>query len=174
MKLQPGMHLLIHSYKHNKTVHRIWKKSIVLEVNQHFTVTANARTRVIENDGRTWKTKEPAICIFFEEYWFNVIAMLKQDGIHYYCNLASPFVYDGEALKYIDYDLDVKMYPSKKIRMLDKKEYQSHKIEMNYPIDIDTIIHDHMVILKEKMQNNAFPFQDDVMYQYYEQYKDYS
>ena len=65
------------------------------------------------------------------------------------------------------------MYPSKKIRMLDKKEYQTHKDVMNYPDDVDQIVHDHMVILKEKMQNNAFPFQDDVMYQYYEKFKDY-
>ena len=174
MKLQPGMHILIHSYKHNKTVHRIWKKSVILEVSQHIIVTANDRTRVIENDGRTWKTKEPAICVFFEDYWFNIIAMLKQDGIHYYCNLASPAVYDGEALKYIDYDLDLKMYPSKKIRLLDKKEYETHKLNMKYPKEIDDIIQDHLNILKEKMMTQSFPFQDDVMYQYYKMYKKYS
>jgi protein associated with RNAse G/E len=173
MKLQPGMHILIHSYKHNKTVHRIWKKSVVLEVSQHVIVTANERTRVIENDGRTWKTKEPAICVFFEDLWFNIIAMLKQDGIHYYCNLASPTVFDGEALKYIDYDLDLKMYPSKKIRLLDKKEYETHKQQMEYPKDIDDIILDHLRIIKEKMMTKSFPFQDDVMYQYYEIYKTY-
>jgi len=173
MKLQPGMHILIHSYKHNKTVHRIWKKSVVLEVSQHVIVTANERTRVIENDGRTWKTKEPAICVFFEDLWFNIIAMLKQDGIHYYCNLASPTVFDGEALKYIDYDLDLKMYPSKKIRLLDKKEYETHKQQMEYSKDIDDIILDHLRILKEKMMTKSFPFQDDVMYQYYEIYKTY-
>lgn len=171
MKLQPGMNILIHSYKHNKTVHRIWKKSVVLEVDQHKIVTANERTRVIENDGRTWKTKEPAICIFFEDYWFNVIAMLKTDGIHYYCNLASPSIFDGEALKYIDYDLDLKMYPSKKIRLLDKKEYETHKEMMGYSNDIDKIVHEHLAILKQKMLSNEFPFQDDVMYQYYEKYK---
>lgn len=172
MKLKPGMHLLIHSYKHNKTIHRIWKKTIVIDVNDRYVVTAHEKTRVIEHDGRTWKTKEPAICIFFSEYWFNVIAMLKQDGIHYYCNLASPYLYDGEAIKYIDYDLDLKMYPSKKIRMLDKKEYEKHKNVMNYSTDIDEIVHEHMQLLKEKMLQQAFPFQDKTMYQYFEVYKD--
>ena len=36
--------------------------------------------------------------------------MIRDNGISYYCNLASPFVLDKEALKYIDYDLDVKVF----------------------------------------------------------------
>ena len=28
----------------------------------------------------------------------------------YYCNMASPYYLDEEALKYIDYDLDVKVF----------------------------------------------------------------
>ena len=36
--------------------------------------------------------------------------MIREEGVSYYCNLASPFVLDNEALKYIDYDLDVKVF----------------------------------------------------------------
>lgn len=36
--------------------------------------------------------------------------MIRENGVSYYCNLASPFVLDNEALKYIDYDLDVKVF----------------------------------------------------------------
>ena len=44
------------------------------------------------------------------KYWFNIIAMIRDNGVSYYCNLASPYVMDEEALKYIDYDLDVKVF----------------------------------------------------------------
>ena len=30
MKLSTGMHVPIHSYKHNKRLHRIWKKTVIL------------------------------------------------------------------------------------------------------------------------------------------------
>ena len=47
-------------------------------------------------------------------------------GIYYYCNLSSPFVCDEEALKYIDYDLDIKVYPNGKYHLLDEDEYEQH------------------------------------------------
>jgi uncharacterized protein len=171
MKLQPGMNVVIHSYKHNKKVHRIWKKSTIIEVDKNYVVSGNERTRVIEQDGRMWQTKEPAICIFFEDIWFNVIAMIKKEGIHYYCNLASPFVYDEEALKYIDYDLDVKKYPDQTIQVLDEDEFEAHKIIMDYSVEIINIIQDHFQLLMNKIKQQEFPFQDDVIMNYYELFK---
>ena len=49
--------------------------------------------------------------------------MIRQKGISYYCNLASPYVLDKEALKYIDYDLDIKIFPDGEKRLLDVDEY---------------------------------------------------
>ncbi len=92
-----------------------------------------------ESDG-TWITREPAIVYFHSEYWFNVICMFREDGIYYYCNLSSPFVCDEEALKYIDYDLDIKVYPNGKYHLLDEDEYEQHMNQMNYPHDIDIIL----------------------------------
>ena len=54
----------------------------------------------------------------------NVIAMFKEGkGICYYVNIASPTLYDDGFLKYIDYDLDVKLYPDGVERTLDENEY---------------------------------------------------
>lgn len=44
--------------------------------------------------------------------------MIREKGVSYYCNLASPYVLDDEALKYIDYDLDVKVFPDGEKRLL--------------------------------------------------------
>ena len=37
--------------------------------------------------------------------------MFREDGVHYYSNLSSPFAYDVDGVKYIDYDLDIKNIP---------------------------------------------------------------
>src|SRR5690606_22935319 len=97
MQLKSGKKVQIHSYKHDSSLHRVWTKSYVIEDTMDFLVTGNHKTKVIESDGRNWYTKEPAICYFFEKEWFNIIAMLKKDGIHFYCNVSSPYLYDGEA-----------------------------------------------------------------------------
>ncbi len=171
MKLSTGMTVSIHSYKHNKKLHRVWKKSMVLYQDQHLLVTGNNRTKVIECDGRSWHTKEPAICYFYTDLWFNIIGMLKKDGIYFYCNLSSPYLYDGEAVKYIDYDLDIKVFPDGSYVLLDEKEYLTHQDQMCYSEEIHDIIQQQIGILRERIEKKEKPFDLSDIKLYYEQYK---
>ena len=86
------------AYKHDGSIHRIWHKNVVLEADEQVLILANNRTLVTENDGRTWVTKEVALVYFHNECWFNIICMFREDGVHYYSNLSSPFAYDVDAL----------------------------------------------------------------------------
>ena len=171
MKLSTGMTVMIHSYKHNKKLHRVWKKSVVLYQDQHVLITGNNRTKVIESDGRSWHTKEPAICYFYDDLWFNIIGMLKRDGIYFYCNLSSPYLYDGEAIKYIDYDLDIKVFPDGTYILLDEKEYQAHLGAMCYSEEIQAIISAQLNELKERIEKKMPPFDLVDIKQQYEQFK---
>lgn len=139
-----GETIQIHSYKHNGLIHRIWNETTILKSTEMCVIGANDRTMVTESDGRTWITREPAICYFHARQWFNVIGMLREDGVHYYCNISSPFAYDGEAIKYIDYDLDVKVFPDMTYNILDEDEYDDHRKAMNYPKEIDSILRDYL------------------------------
>src|SRR5690625_7795772 len=100
-----GADIQIQSYKHNGTLHRVWDSSVVLKGTEKIVIGANDKTHVTESDGRSWVTREPAICYFHSEYWFNIIGMLRADGIYYYCNISSPFLYESSAFKYIECDL---------------------------------------------------------------------
>ncbi|MGC3124428.1 DUF402 domain-containing protein, partial [Enterococcus faecalis] len=80
-----------------------------------------------------WVTREPAIVYFHKKYWFKIIAKNREKGVSYYCNQASPYVLDDEALKYIDYDLDIKVFPEGEKRLLDVDEYEIHSKLMDYP-----------------------------------------
>ncbi|RUN24505.1 hypothetical protein AZ891_10595, partial [Staphylococcus epidermidis] len=121
-----GENIKIQSYKHDGNIHRVWSETTILKGTEHVIIGGNDHTLVTESDGRTWITREPAIVYFHSEYWFNVICMFREDGIYYYCNLSSPFACDEEALKYIDYDLDIKVYPNGKYHLLDEDEYEQH------------------------------------------------
>ncbi len=94
-----GENIQIHSYKHDGHLHRVWEETKVLKANSHLLIGGNDHTLVTESDGRTWITREPAITYFHTDLWFNIIGMIRDDGIYYYCNLGSPFVVDVEALK---------------------------------------------------------------------------
>ncbi|WP_407272348.1 DUF402 domain-containing protein [Radiobacillus sp. PE A8.2] len=168
--LLPGSNIRIQSYKHNGQLHRVWGSSLVLKSNSNMMIIGNDKTIVTESDGRTWTTREPAICYFHTRYWFNVIGMLRNDGIYYYCNISSPYVYDEEALKYIDYDLDVKVFPDMTYTLLDEDEYELHKQQMNYPKVIDRILYSNLEYLIRWIRQSKGPFAPEFVDQWYEMY----
>lgn len=59
-----GQTVEIHSYKHNSNIHRIWQETTILDVSNGVVIGANHKTLVMESDGRTWYTREPAVCYF--------------------------------------------------------------------------------------------------------------
>lgn len=161
----------IHSYKHNGKIHRAWKEAIIVDVQNEYLIAANNRTKVTESDGRNWFTREPAICYFFKDHWFNVIGMLRNDGIYYYCNICSPYLFEEGAIKYIDYDLDVKVFPNYNYRILDKDEYERHRKKMRYPIEIENIIENELSILLDCIKEHKGPFKPGFVEHWYRNYK---
>ncbi len=164
-------HVYIQSYKHDGSLHRTWSKGFVIETDDDKLVVVTNKTWVIESDGRRWYTREPAICFFYKDRWFNVITMIRKTGIYYYCNIASPSLYDGEAIKNIDYDLDVKLYPNGEYEILDEDEYSIHSKKMNYSKELMDILEKELNMLLIDIQGMKAPFNDGYINKYYELYQ---
>lgn len=167
MKLSVGDTLAIHCYKHNGELYKTWDKALILDIKKDYIVLGNDNVLVTKSDGRVWRTKEPAIMFFYKDRWFNIIAQLKENGLFYYCNIASPFVMDNRILKYIDYDLDLRVFPDGAFKILDRNEYNYHKKLMNYPKEINFIIKSELSSLIEKKKNNEQPFDKELIDNYF-------
>ena len=172
-KLEVGGEYVIHCYKHNGNIHKIWEEAVLLDIQEDCLVFANNRTKVIESDGRSWKTREPAIMYFFKDKWYNIIGQYKKDGIQFYCNIASPYIMDSNAVKYIDYDLDLRVFPDGSFKVLDRGEYNYHKQQMNYSKDLDLILKTELTNLINSVRKKEWPFNHDEIKRYYEIYKKY-
>ncbi|MGL5540472.1 MAG: DUF402 domain-containing protein [Erysipelotrichaceae bacterium] len=162
--------IYIQSFKHDGSLHRTWSKGYVIEATKERIVAVTDKSNVIEADGRVWVTREPAICFFYPDRWYNVICMIRKTGIYYYCNLASPSIYDGEALKNIDYDLDVKVNPQRKVILVDEDEYEEHAQSMEYAQDLHIAIQKWLQVLLRDIEKQASPFQEseiEVLFQRY-------
>ena len=170
--MKVGDKLTIHCYKHNGKIDRISGEAIVLDETAEYLVCANNKVKLIENDGRSHRTKEIAILLFYKKEWYNILAQLKKYGLFYYCNIASPYIIDGNIIKYIDYDLDLRIFPDGNFKVLDKNEYRYHKITIRYSDEIDVIVQDSLNKLIDNKNNNAFPFKKEVIEHYYKIYKD--
>ncbi|MEG0026210.1 MAG: DUF402 domain-containing protein [Bacilli bacterium] len=162
----------IQCYKHNGKVHCSWDEAIVLDIKKEYIVLGNYNTTVIKAEGNSWKTKGPAIMYFFKDEWFNIIAQLKKDGIYYKCNIATPYLIEEQTIKYIDYDLDLRIFPSGDYKILDQMEYLYHKRVMNYSDDLDFVINQAMKRLIDLYDKKVLMFDEKVNNNYYEKYKE--
>lgn len=165
-----GRWFAIESFKHDGSIHRLWDRGLVLDNNPDFIVVATKRAKVIESNGRRWYTKEPAVTIFSKKEWWNTICMFKQEGITYYCNIASPAVVDNGVIKYIDYDLDAKLFVNKEIKVLDEKEYIHHKKKYAYSDDLDKILHYQTEQVLKMMKEEKFPFDNKQIQEYFDKF----
>ena len=166
-----GDRLRIECYKHNGLLDCINDEAIVLEETKDYLVVANDHTKLTEYDGSVHHTREPAVLFFYKNNLFNVIGQLKKQGLFYYCNIATPYIIDNGAIKYIDYDLDLRVFPDGGFRILDRNEYKYHKKIMHYSDELDFIVHyelNHLIELKKDLKG---PFEPGIVVKFYEKYK---
>lgn len=168
--IEVGKWVPICCFKHNGSFHRLWDKSMVLDDNDEFLVVANETANVIENDGRCWQAKDPAVTFFFKHEWYNVICMLRHNGIHYYCNIASPYMVERDTILYVDYDLDIGMNNDSMIKILDELEYIKHANDMNYGPDLDLILKKSLYNVGVMCMDHKFPFDDNLVNKYYQKF----
>lgn len=169
--LKVGDRLTIHCYKHDGKLHRTWDEATIIEETDDVLICGNNKTTVTESDGRSHKTNEPSVLYFYKKNWYNVIAQFKEQGLFYYCNIATPYLIDDNIIKYIDYDLDLRVFPDGGFKILDRNEYNYHKKLMNYPDDLDTILKSELNNLIEMKKANLGPFNREKIHYYYEEYK---
>lgn len=160
----------IQSYKHDGSIHRVWKQNFVLENNEDYLIVASKKTKVIEVSGRVWYSREPAVSFFSKKHWFNVIAMFKSEGIAYYCNIASPTLVEDGVARYIDYDLDVKCFPDGTIKILDKNEFVRNSNKMNYPDNLIGVINSQMLKVIEAVETCKYPFDKEEVKRLYDEF----
>ena len=89
--------------------------------------------------------------------------MLRGNAIYYYCNLSSPYVKDSEGVKYIDYDLDVKVFPSGDKIILDRDEFDFNKIDYGYSDQLVSIIERELQVLLNRIDKGILPFNSEVV-----------
>ena len=170
-KLNKGDKLQIQCYKHDGKIHRCWDEAVVLDIKKNYIVFGNERTLVTEAGGNTWRTKEPAVMFFFKDKWYNIIVQLKKEGVTYYCNIASPFIIEDGTIKYIDYDLDLRIFSNGSFKILDKQEYKYHKKKMHYSDDLDIVIRHSLSELITDYQNGISMFDLKKNLEYGDEYK---
>ncbi len=163
---QTSQLLVIKSFKHDGKLHRLWKEnwrvpSHVLEqelLELDVVAIVNDHTPIQESDGTVWISKVPSVSYFLPNKWFNIVGLIEENGVRYYCNIASPPYQYGNTLTYIDYDLDVVRYPSGRMEVMDRDEYREHREKYRYSAQVVHRIEHALSALIGMMERNHLLF----------------
>ena len=157
-------------FKHDGSLHRIWDKAALIYEDEEKIMISNAKTLIRESDNRVWMAKEPALSIYYKNRWFNVMGIIRSEGVHYYCNMASPCVVDEDVIKYVDYDLDLVKTVKGEIKILDEEEYKVNKEKYGYGKDIEEILTKELELLKDDAIKGNGDFNDELVYHGFDEF----
>ena len=168
-------HYVIKSFKHDGHLHRVWldnwkvPESLLYpeHTKESMTVLINCRTRIREANGEEWVSKIPGVSFFIPKQWYNIVALVEEEGIRYYCNMASPPYDSGGVITYIDYDLDVIVSPDRKVQLVDQEEYAKHKRQYRYSETVEAKVRGGLEQLLLRIEQKSPPFQDDLVLHYF-------
>lgn len=171
---------LIKSFKHDGHLHRMWLENWLVpgellqpaHMNEKFMVFINSQTKIQEADGKEWTSRIPGVSFFIPGQWYNVVALLEEQGVRYYCNIASPPYVAGQVLTYIDYDLDVILLPNGDVHIVDQEEYERHRVNYHYSETVEKKVKLGLDALLKRIADRKAPFDADWVVGCYERWKE--
>lgn len=143
-KIKVGYFVDIQAYKYEGTLYRQWNGAKVFLNDDNFVGCLLNKTKVIEKEGQKWIIKEPTLWFFSKKFFFNVTILPRKEGLFYYANLASPFFFEENTIKFIDFDYDIKIYPNKAFSIVDHIDFLRNK-EQWYDNNIVSVIYDNIL-----------------------------
>ena len=77
-----------------------------------------------------------AVELYFEDRWYNVWHVRDSTQELWYCNVAMPASFDGQTLRWVDLDIDIRCYRDGTPEVLDEDEFEQHRVELGYPAEV--------------------------------------
>lgn len=157
--------LAVHAYKFDGSLYRTFEFPRVIFENEKYFILDLQNCRII-SQAKNQKfyhsySKRDSLWVIFKDEWYNLfITINEKNKIIYYFNVATPFIYEEDAIKYIDLDLDVRVADVNSqievIKVLDEKEFENHAQQMLYPKKLINKALEVKEDIISKLQNKTF------------------
>lgn len=151
----------IQAYKHDGTLYRQWNGALVVGASSEYVLVLLNKTKVQESKNQKWVIVEPILWFFSTNKFFNATLTIKDDGFYYYANLSSPFFFEENTIKYIDYDYDIKKYPGKKFSIVDHNNFMTNQDW--YDENTKNVIYKNLVEIAEMSMKREGIFNEKII-----------
>jgi uncharacterized protein len=138
--------------------------ALLIEQTDSFLVTRTSSGLEIATERGAWNSPFDTRGYYWQDRWFNVIR-LEQPGrglTGFYCNIATPASFDGRDLRYIDLQLDVRVFVSEAewtYTVLDADEFEAARRRYAYPEDLVVCCRQAVDEVIGLVEARGFPFE---------------
>jgi hypothetical protein len=129
-----------------------------------FVQTQTPANTVVKNEGDGYVSPYDTLGHYWTDRWFNVIRLeTPGEGLFgYYCNIATPLEFDGATVRYVDMQLDVRVFadPSGGLtyRVVDEDEFEEARGRYAYAEELVRRCRGAVDELVGLIEARAFPF----------------
>lgn len=118
------------------------------------------RTLTHHTRGTEFVFEERSVELYFNDRWYTVACVIDAGGCidSYYCNIAMPCILAGNEAHFIDMDLDVILQKDLSYEVIDREEFEEHKVIFGYPEDLVAETEMALKVLIEDIESRSFPF----------------
>lgn len=161
--------LAVHAYKFDGVLYRTFEFPRVIYENDQYIILDLQNCRII-SQAKNKKfyhshSKKDSLWVIFKDKWYNLFVTINDRGhLIYYFNVATPYIFEEDAIKYIDLDLDIRVVDVNTqielIKVLDEREFEEHAKAMLYPKKLINkaleVKEDIIINLQNKTFQNTF------------------
>lgn len=125
-------------------------------------VTLNFAGQELQTWRGPWKNPFHTRNHFWVDRWYNVMRLERSRGgglDGWYCNVATPVQYDGQSVRYVDLDLDVRVAADGTARVVDEDEFLENSERMCYPPAVIDQARAAVAELLALAEARSFPFE---------------
>ena len=125
--------------KYDGTIQAAWESRLLDHTGSLLRSVVPGGAPVYVLDRSRWVKSGRTTCmveLYFEDRWYNVWHVRDGTTELWYCNVALPATFDGQTLRWVDLDIDVRCYRDGAPEVLDEDEFEQHRVELGYPAEV--------------------------------------
>jgi protein associated with RNAse G/E len=141
-------------------VHAAW----LVRVEDGFVQTATPPNTPVRNEGDGYVSPYDTRGHYWTDRWFNVIRLeTPGEGLFgYYCNIATPLEFDGATVRYVDLQIDVRVYAQPDggltYAVVDEDEFAAARERYGYAEELVSRCYAAVDELVAMVEAREFPF----------------
>lgn len=156
----PAAKVTINSRNYDQSIRRSWTCDLIRQQGDLIELVGEFAFDVDHPDLGQLTKGTISYEYYWLDRWFNVFQFHEPEGSfrNWYCNINMPPHFEKGVLDYVDLDIDILIWPSGEIVVLDEEEFAVNAEKFGYPPAIRSAVESARSSLLTRFHKCEFPF----------------